>query len=375
MEIWFLDDYFQISSMPIEDFSSFEWTENWNEPGSYILYLDFKYFPEIANSRYIYNSEARKAATIETINYTQASGNKVKITGRTLEALLERRVAQVSWHSTSDALVEESAYAAFQRFASPTSNRSLEGMTAGDHVQGYTETGAVAVAAGDNLLDFYYSVLPVHGMSPLVVYDFDLESLYLTCLHQTDRTIDNVDGFSPILLSGSFENVKNENYGYDETELVNHAYVVMEKDPCYGRRTVEVDTAQEGEPRVETYVVSNASSEPENVDGVLTPTVTIAECLAEMRQEGMEALEGQSIQESVSCEMEQNGVYEYRRDFFVGDIVSYNSGIIGVEMDAQITSVTETYENGAKKLSIRIGRDFSAVNYLRKMVKEYKTKK
>ena len=68
-------------------------------------------------------------------------------------------------------------------------------------------------------------------------------------------------------------------------------------------------------------------------------------------------------------------MYEYRRDFFVGDIVSYNSGIIGVEMDAQITSVTETYENGAKKLSIRIGRDFSAVNYLRKMVKEYKTKK
>ena len=196
--------------MPIEDFSSFEWTENWNEPGSYILYLDFKYFPAIANSRYIYNSEARKAATIETINYTQASGNKVKLTGRTLESLLERRVAQVSWHSAENALVEESAYQVFEQYASPTGPRSLEGMTAGNHVIGYEETGAVAVAAGDNLLDFYYSVLPVYGMSPLVVYDFDFESLYLMCLHQTDRTIDNVDGFSPVLLSGSFENVKND---------------------------------------------------------------------------------------------------------------------------------------------------------------------
>lgn len=375
MEIWFLDDNFQISSMPIEDFSSFQWTENWNEPGSYILHLDFKYFPEIANSRYIYNSEARKAATIETISYTQASGNKVKLTGRTLEALLERRVAQRSWHSASSALVEESAYKVFNLFASPTGARSLEGMTAGDHIQLFSETGAVAVTAGDNLLDFYYSVLPLYGMSPTVVYDFDFESLYLTCAHKTDRTIDNLDGYSPILLSQSFENVKNETYGYDETELINHAYVVMERDPCFGRRMVQVDTAQEGEPRIETYIVSQASSEPETVNGVLTPTVTIEECLAEMQQEGLEALAGQAIQESVACELEQNGVYEYRKDFFVGDVVSYSSGIIGVQMDAQITSVTETYEAGSKKLSIRIGRDFSAVNYLRKMVKKYKMKK
>ena len=146
----------------------------------------------------------------------------------------------------------------------------------------------------------------------------------------------------------------------------------IEIDPGYGKQIVEVDKKQEEEPRVEIYVESSASSEPIEKDGVLTPTVSLAECRATMKQEGLEAMEGHAIQESVSCAIEQTAIYQYRRDFWVGDKVSYTSGIIGVSMDAQITEVEEIYEAGGKKVNIRIGRDFSSVNYLRKMVQKIK---
>lgn len=372
MELYFLDKNFALASMPIEDFASLTWKESWIEPGSFTLHVDFKYFPIIAQSRYIYNTDAKKAAIIETIQYTQADGERVVLTGRTLEALLEKRVAERGYASGSTAKVEESAYAVFNRYASPSGVRSLEGMTAGDHIQGFTEAGEVTVMQGDNLSEWMYSTLPLYGMSPLAVADMDFGELYLTCKHLADRTVGNEAGNSPIMLSQSFENTRDDTYHYDETELVNHVYVVMTSDPCYGKQTVEVDTRQEDEPRVEIYIESSASSEPVEKDGVLTPTVSLAECKAIMRQEGLEALEGHAIQESVSCAVEPSAIYKHRRDFWVGDKVSYTSAILGVEMDAQITEVEEIYESGSKKINIRIGRDFSAVNYLRKMVQKIK---
>ena len=51
------------------------------------------------------------------------------------------------------------------------------------------------------------------------------------------------------------------------------------------------------------------------------------------------------------------------------------TGLVSVELGDIDLDISPNIESGAKKLSIRIGRDFSAVNYLRKMVKEYKTKK
>ena len=372
MELYFLDKNFQLASMPVEDFASLTWAESWTEPGRFTLYVDFKYFPIISKSRYIYNTDAQKAAVIETIQYTQADGERVVLTGRTLESLLERRVAERGYVSSASAKVEESAYAVFNRYASPSGVRSLEGMTAGDHIQGFAETGEVTVMQGDNLAEWMYSTLPLYGMSPLVVADMDFGAMYLTCKHLVDRTIDNKDKNSPIMLSHSFENTRDDAYSYDETELINHVYVIMPSDPCYGKQIVEVDKKQEEEPRVEIYIESSASSEPTEKDGVLTPTVSLAECKAIMKQEGLEAMEGHAIQESVSCAIEQTAIYQYRRDFWVGDKVSYTSGIIGVSMDAQITEVEEIYEAGGKKVNIRIGRDFSSVNYLRKMVQKIK---
>ena len=91
-----------------------------------------------------------------------------------------------------------------------------------------------------------------------------------------------------------------------------------------------------------------------------------------MAQEGREALQDRAILESVTCEIETNGIYEYRRDYAVGDLVNYTSSILGVEMAAQITAVTETYERGARTIKAQIGKDFSAVNYLRRLVNRSK---
>lgn len=244
----------------------------------------------------------------------------------------------------------------------------VSGETAGETVE-------LSAAPGDNLMEWMYASLNAHGYAPEVVCDPDAGTLCLTFRRFTDRTVGNTAGNSPILLSQSFENTKDDAYAYDETELINHAYVVVEADPCYGKMVVEVDTRQEEEARVETYVESRASSEPKQVGDALVPTVTLAECKAAMRQEGQEALEGQAIQENVSCQLEQQQVYAYRRDFFVGDQVSYTSTILGVEMNAQLTTVTETYEKGGKRLDAQIGRDFSAVNYLRRLVRKQRMNK
>lgn len=369
MELYLLDKQLQICSMPLEDFTSLQWTESWNEPGKFDLRLDYRYFADISRARYVYNTDAKKAAIIQALNYTMAEGQTVQLSGRMLESELERRVIERSYRPTGT--VEEQAHAVFTRFAPPGGNRELPNIGDGP-VAGYEETGSIPVTAGQTLLEWAYTSLNSYGMAPEIVYDFASETAAFGVRRLSDRTQGNAGGLSPVILSQSFENTKNDKYAYDETELRNHAYVVMEADPCYGRHIVQVSTKTEEEPRVELYVQSQASSEPETVNGVMTPTVTLEECMETMAQEGREALADKAILESVSCEIEMTGVYQYRRDYNVGDLVSYTSAILGVAMDAQITSVTEVYERGAKTIKAQIGKDFSAVNYLRRLVSKAK---
>lgn len=371
MEIYLLDRNFQLVSMPIEDFSSFTWVESWIEPGSFKLYLNFKYFPEIAKSRYIYNTEAGKGAIIETVSYTAAEERTVQIGGRLFESLLARRTAEKSWRTSGT--IEEQAHKTFIRFAEPGTERELENVTDGA-LKGYEETGSISIQTGQTLSDWAYASLNAYGMSPEILYDFEAEKAVFSVRKQADRTQGNEGGFSPVLLSQSFENTKNDRYAYDETKLQNHAYVVMEDDPCYGRVTVEVSSRTAEEPRVELYVKSKASSEPDQSGDALIPTVSLEECQATMEQEGREALADCAILESVSCEMETNGIYEYRKDYRAGDIVTYASSILGVEMSAQIEKVTEIYEKGGKTVHAQIGKDFSAVNYLRRLINQSRTK-
>lgn len=369
MELYLLDKQMQICSMPLEDFTSLQWTENWSEPGKFDLRLDYRYFPEISRARYIYNTDAGKAAIIETISYTMADGQTVQLTGRLLESLLTRRIVEKSWRTTGT--VAEQAHKTFLHYASPGGDRALENVTDGA-AEGYTDTGDIPTTGGQTLADWAYTSLNSYDMTPEITYDFAAAAATFGVRKRTDRTQGNAGGLSPVLFSQSFENTKNDKYGYDETELKNHAYVVMEDDPCYGRQIVEISTQTTEEPRVELYVKSKASSEPDKSGGTLTPTVTLAECKATMAQEGREALQDRAILESVTCEIETNGIYEYRRDYAVGDLVNYTSSILGVEMAAQITAVTEVYERGARTIKAQIGKDFSAVNYLRRLVSKTK---
>ena len=368
MELYFLNETFGNQSMPIDDFRSLTWTEKWNECGSFSLIVSSKYILDTTKSRYIYNTDAKKAAVIEKIDYEAKDAGTIQIQGKMLEGLLEKRVVNDIFRPSGES-VEIKVRNAVNRYGI-TGERNLDGMTLGE-IKGYPIDGNITSERGQTLSDFVYTALKPYDMSPDVVYDYSDNSLKFQIKKTGDRSIDNSEGNSPVIFSQSFENIQNESYQYDETNLVNTAYVVMEDDPCYGTVTEIISTQKEGQKRVEIYIKSSASSEPDENGN---PTVSLAECRNTMREEGKEALFGRDIVENVSGDIFEKSINQYRTDFFVGDKVSVSFSDFGLSIDLIVSEVTEIYENGAKKLKIQVGEEFSNANLLKKMVKRYKRK-
>ena len=369
MELFFINENFENQSMPIDDFQSLTWTERWNEPGSFTLYVLSRHVNDALKARYVYNTDAKKAGVIEKIDYENEKSGNIKIQGRTLESLLEKREINDIYRPTGNT-VEEKVMNAVNRYGI-AGGRNLDNMVLGD-VIGYPDTGDVTSERGQTLSEFVYKALKPYAMSPDVIYDYLENTLKLQIKKSVDRSVDNAEHNSPVLFSRSFENVKNEKYQYDDTNLANTAYVVMEDDPCYVTVTQIVSTQQEGQKRVEIYVKSSASSEP---DSQGNPTVALSACKTTMREEGKEALFGRDVAENVSGDLFEKSVYEYRKDFFVGDKVSLSFSELGVNFDLPITEVTEVYEKGYKKTNIQIGEEFSSVNLLKKIIKNYKLRR
>lgn len=306
----------------VDDYNSFIWTDRYNSPG------DFEYYAPMTKERfdkfkpglYLANTESEHTMVIENVEIISdpEEGNNLKVTGRSIESFLDRRVLIdylfVKDHNRIWKIIR-SIFSNFTTgshrripgftFIEPTDNRVLDlRLFEGGEYVGDNALELINTFTQD--LDLGYKL--IH--TPDGKYNFEL---YLGDDKTDENPLEKAVIFSPF-----FDNILNSDYTEDHTTYKNVAYVGG-KDEGEGyekhKITVSVTTSKEeraGLSRREMWVDGEAD---ENEDDYYEA----------LRQCGMLELKKCKVKQTFEGEVDVNGLFRYGRDFKIGDIITFEN--------------------------------------------------
>ena len=329
MDIYVLDQTF-IPIAVIDSYKSLIWTTWYNACGDFELCMsasnDILTYIKIDNF-IVRESDNASVMVIEKIEIETSieDGDYLIISGRSVESLLDRRII---WNQTNIQNMEPSQ-AIFSLITdnviSPTNeSRTITRFTLGSPLQ--TSDRMTAQFTGMNLLKAIETICNEYGIGFRVVLDND--RLMFSCY-----VGENTD----VTFSSEFDNLIGSEY---KTNMENYKNVAL--------------TAGEGEGTArKTAAVSNTSTEPTGIqrremyvdardlstnDGEIAQEVY----LEKLEQRGMEKLSDQAIQHTFSCEVAPEMTYQFKVDYNLGDIVTFENSY-GITMHPRIVAVTESF--------------------------------
>lgn len=249
MDIFLLDENFEIYGKPIDTFSSLTYTDRWSADGDFKLVLPVEKYNDVKDAAYVYvNGRTFEISTIKTKD--QNANGELSLAGHNLNVLLDRVVIETperlqgNLETEIRALVNQycgSGWQAIDKFAFET-------------VNGYARA-IDANALRGSLGDFLYTELNKRGFSFSMTYDITNDQIVFGIVQSTDRTQDQTaNAFATF--SASLGNVENMEYERNETEYYNCA-VVCDEDAT-APQTAIVDLSN-GAPKRTIYIKGSSA--------------------------------------------------------------------------------------------------------------------
>lgn len=173
-----------------------------------------------------------------------------------------------------------------------------------------------------------------------------------------DLTATNTQGNTPCIFSRDFDNVNEQEYTESIESMKNTAYVQGAADANDNQPQIEVwkdGEAAAGLDRDELFVeATDISRKTKDAQGQ-EQEIPLAQYLELMATKANGELEtyGERISFVSTINTSQN--LKYKRDFKVGDIVTSIEKRWGIKIDARITKVNQTSQNGQDTLEVTFG--------------------
>lgn len=302
----------------IDTYESFIWTDRYNSYGDFeiVFAMDESFLRYLKEDNYFWLKDSEHTMIIEDIRIDADTedGNRLIVTGRSLESILERRIIwgqKVFTGNLQTAIqtmlneciispsIEDRKISNF-RFAESTDPKitslTIDNQYTGDDlytvIKGLCEENNIGfkiVLTDDNWFEF---------------------SLYAGVDRSYDQTENPYVVFSP-----NFENIINSNYFSSKASYRNVTLVEGEGEGT-DRKTAIVGSGF-GINRREVYTdARDISSKTE--DGV---TLSDEEYYAQLRSKGLKTLTDHSITTAFEGEVEATKLFKYGEDFYIGDIV------------------------------------------------------
>lgn len=302
----------------IDTYESFIWTDRYNSYGDFeiIFAMDESFLRYLKEDNYFWLKDSEHTMIIEDIRIDADTedGNRLIVTGRSLESILERRIIwgqKVFTGNLQTAIqtmlneciispsIEDRKISNF-RFAESADPKitslTIDNQYTGDDlytvIKGLCEENNIGfkiVLTDDNWFEF---------------------SLYAGVDRSYDQTENPYVVFSP-----NFENIINSNYFSSKASYRNVTLVEGEGEGT-DRKTAIVGSGS-GINRREVYTdARDISSKTE--DGV---TLSDEEYYAQLRSKGLKTLTDHSITTAFEGEVEATKLFKYGEDFYIGDIV------------------------------------------------------
>lgn len=316
MELFVLNADFE-SIAVIDTYESMIWTDRYNAYGDFEIYfaMDESLLEYIKEDYYLWLKDSEHSMIIEDIKIDADTeeGNRLIVTGRSLESILERRIIwgqrifSGNLQNAIQTMLNEniiSPSVADRKIANfifvPSTDSKITSLTIDNQ---YT---------GDDLYTVIKGLCEENNIGFKIVLTDDNQfafSLYAGADRSYDQTENPYVVFSP-----NFENIINSNYFSSKAGYRNVTLVAGEGEGA-SRKTTVVGSAS-GLDRRELFTdARDISSDTE--DGTLSD----AEYIAQLRTKGLKNLADHMITTAFEGEVEVTRLYKYGEDFFIGDIV------------------------------------------------------
>jgi hypothetical protein len=334
VDIWVLDENLEAIDI-VETFSSFIWTDRYNEYGDFELRIsaDDPSAKALRIDRYLQNRDSDHVMIIETIEVDADAeeGRYLIVSGRSLESILERRIVwglkvlDGNFQTGIKTLINEN-------IISPSNSaRKISNFVFEDSSDSaITELSLRAQYTGDNLYDIIHTICEEQGLGFQVTLT-DSKQFLFKLYSGKDRSYSQTKN-PYVVFSPKFDNLISGNYIESKAAWKNVTLVGGEGEGTERRYTAVGNIS--GLKRREMFTdARDISSTTE--DG---QTISSDEYISLLRQRGKEKLSETIDVMSFEGEAEMTQMFQYGVDFFNGDVVQLEDGF-GHEVRARITEI------------------------------------
>lgn len=356
MQVIILDTTFK-NVCVLDVFESLIWTERYYGYGDFEIYtrVSDTVLAFVKENYYIWLKDSEQVMIIEEIQITTdfEEGNHIKIAGRSLESILNRRIV---WSQTTVDSYFQTAIKKLlnENIINPTdTDRQISNFIFEDTTdERITSLKLSAQYTGDNLYDIILEACQLYEISfKITLNDNDQFVFKLYC--GEDRSYDQ-DKNTAVVFSPSFDNLSVSNY-IESIQEYKNITLVMGEDEGDDRKRLTVGEGT-GLERRELYTdARDIQSEVREEDGT-ERTLTDEEYRALLETRGLEKLAEKIITHSFDGEVDSNGTYKYGVDFYKGDIVQVKDSI-GIEFKVRIEEIIRSQDRNG----IQIYPTFSVV--------------
>lgn len=318
----------------LDFYESFIWTERYSKAGDFEIFtpVSKKLLEQIKVGYYIYLEESDKLMIIETlkIQTNAQTGNRLRITGRSLEMLLARRIA---WNTTIlDGYLDGQIRKLLnENIISPEdSDRQISNFS----YQTTTDPTITAMQiksqyTGDNIYDILTGICDERKLGFKVIFDRVNNGFVFSLYAGKDRSYDQTDN-EAVEFSPDFDNLIDSEYIFHNINYRSMALIAgMDQAENRKRATVFVDEST-GLERRELYIDARDLRQEEEM--------TDEEYLAALAQRAIEKLSEYKIESSFAGNMETQISQTFNKDYFLGDIV-YVENEYGLGSKCRVTEL------------------------------------
>lgn len=330
MNIFILNESFQLQHI-IDSFYSFIWTDRYDEAGEFELSVasTTANLSMLKRGYYLQIIESDHLMIIESISLdTDSDGdNTLKITGRSAESLLDRRIvwtqitfaAGITIQSAIKTLITDAFLTTGDRYVSGFIFEENSDLATTPVLVDDASLGYGAQYLGDNIYNVVHDLCQENGLGFQITLN-DSNQLVMKLTNGVDHSYDNTGSNPYVVFSPKFENLLSSNYLESQTNYKTIALVGGEGEGT-ARVFASTTSTLTGLNRKEVFVdASDISSSSTDANGN-TITIDSASYKQLLIQKGIDSLTDYTESTSFEGEADIYGSFTYGKDFTLGDII------------------------------------------------------
>lgn len=327
----------------VDEYESVLWVDRFHSCGDFELYIPASEEATniFASDRYLYSPKSEHLMILEglEIESDTEDGDKMIITGRSLESILDRR------YIFSEIKIDGSLQDGIEKILNETiispsdSKRKIPNFIfEKNNDERITSIKVTNKYLGENVYTVISDLCKNNkiGFKIILTADFKFKfSLYCG----EDRSYDQ-DNHPYVIFAQNFDNIMNSNY-VSNTSTLKNVTLVVGQEVEENRQSVIVSSVEEepsGLLRRELYTDAGDIAKQ---DG--ETTMSDDEYAKLLRQRGQDVLKENKETKTFEGQVETTRLFSYGEDFFMGDIVQF-SNEYGIQYKSRIIEYIRSYD-------------------------------